>query len=100
MSVMAGLVPAMHVFSRCQNAKPWMPDARLDEVGAHADPARPGHSTSRVNIAVEIAKIGQPVHRQAVRVFFAFKIDLHQVLREALPGTLDRGTIGEGFVDA
>jgi hypothetical protein len=35
-----------------------------------------------------------------VRVFFTFKIDLHQVLREALPRSLEGGPIGEGFVDA
>ena len=70
---MAGLVPAIHVLS-----------IQFREFDS----------------AIEIAKIRQPVHRQSMRVFFTFKIDLHQVLREALPGTPDGGTIGKGFVDA
>jgi hypothetical protein len=35
-----------------------------------------------------------------MRVLFAFKIDLHQMLRETLPCALNRRAIGKGFANA
>ena len=48
---------------------------------------------SGIDFPIEIAKIRQSVHRQAVLVLFAPDIDFHQMPGEPLAGALGLGTV-------
>jgi len=55
---------------------------------------------SGVDFPVEIAKVGQSFHRQAVFVLFARDVLFHQMLGKALAGSLGLGTVCKRAVDA
>ena len=48
---------------------------------------------SGVNFPMEIAKVRQSVHRQAVFVFFALDIHFHQMPRKSFTGAFRLGTV-------
>jgi hypothetical protein len=53
---------------------------------------------SRVDFPIEIAKVRQSFHRQAVFVFFARDVLFHQMLGKALTGSLRLGTVCKSAV--
>jgi len=55
---------------------------------------------SRVDFPIEIAKVRQSFHRQAVFVFFARDELFHQMLGKALTGSLRLGTVCKSAVYA
>jgi hypothetical protein len=66
-------------------------DARL-----RVDPestAKPLASVSRVDFPIEIAQVGQSVHRQAVFVRFALDVHFHQMPGQPFTGTPGLGTV-------
>jgi hypothetical protein len=48
---------------------------------------------SGVDFLIKVAKVRQPLHRQAVFVFFALDVHFHQMLGKPFTGTLGLGTV-------
>jgi hypothetical protein len=48
---------------------------------------------SGVDVPIEVVKVGQPLHRQAVIVFLALDVHFHQMLGKPFTGTLGLGTV-------
>jgi hypothetical protein len=48
---------------------------------------------SGIYFPIQVVKVRQPLHRQAMLVFFAFDVHFHQMLEKPFTGTLGLGTI-------
>ena len=48
---------------------------------------------SGIDFPIQIVKVSQPLHRQAVFVFFALDVHFHQMLGKPFTGTLGLGTV-------
>jgi hypothetical protein len=56
--------------------------------------------TAGVDFPIEIAKVRQPFHRQAVFVLFALNVLFHQILGKPFAGSLRLGTVCKSAVYA
>jgi hypothetical protein len=69
------------------NAEEFPAEAARRPKGQHAA------LVSGVDFLIKIAKVRQPLHRQAVFVFFASDVDFHQMLGKPFTSTLCLGTV-------
>jgi hypothetical protein len=94
------------------------PQPKLQPTGGRSSPSRRGDNNaaklpaetarrakgqdaalvSGIDFPIQVVKVREPLHRQAVLVFFALDVHFHQMLEQPFTGTPGLGTVCKGTI--